>query len=97
MNEIIVKTMELIDVLESSSIVKEIILCKEKLLKDKNFLMLMEEYHNNNDSNIKEMLYQNETYRDYLENYQKLFFIVLKINNKYKNITNTRGCGNENY
>lgn len=97
MNEIIVKTMELVDALESSSIVKEIILCKEKLLKDKNFLTLMEEYHNNNDSNIKEMLYQNETYRDYLENYQKLFFIVLKINNEYKNITNTRGCGNENY
>lgn len=96
MNEIILKTYELIDELDKSSVVKELKLSKEMLITDKHILDMILDYRNTNDSKIKEELYKNEYYKTYMKNYNELFFMVMKINSYYKSVTDKRMCRNEN-
>ena len=94
MNNIIKKTYELIDTLDNSSLIKELSYYKDKVLNDKYILGLINKYNNsiNNDEkiNIKKELYNNINYKKYMENYNKLNYIIMDINNKIKKITNTK-------
>lgn len=96
MNEIILKTYELIDELDKSSVIKELKLSKEMLITDKHILDMILDYRNTNDPKIKEELYKNEYYKTYMKNYNELFFMVMKINSYYKSVTDKRMCRNEN-
>ena len=95
MNEIILKTYELIDELDKSSVVKELKLSKEMLITDKHILDMILDYRNTNDPKIKEELYKNEYYKTYMKNYNELFFMVMKINSYYKIVNDKRTCHNE--
>ena len=96
MSLIIEKTYELLDVLDNSELIKTLTISKEKLLKDKYLLSLIKQYQEetNNEKKIiiKKELYTNKTYKDYIDSYNELSYIVLKINNKYKEYTNTKSC-----
>ena len=94
MNEIMKKTYELIDVLDNSSLIKELSYYKDKVINDKYILDLINNY-NNSISNeekifIKKELYNNINYKKYIENYNKLNYIIMDINNRIKKITNTK-------
>lgn len=94
MNNIIKKTYELIDTLDNSSLIKELSYYKDKIINDKYILNLINEYNNSDNDeekiNIKKELYDNINYKKYMENYNKLNYIIMDINNRFKKITNTK-------
>ena len=94
MNNIIKKTYDLIDVLDNSSLIKELSYYKEKVINDKYILDLINKYNNSNNKEekitIKKELYNNINYKKYMENYNELNYIIMDINNRIKKITNTK-------
>lgn len=94
MNDIIKKTYELIDILDNSDIIKELSYYKDKIINDKYILDLINKYNNSNNNEeritMKKELYNNINYKKYMENYNKLNYIILDINNRIKKITNTK-------
>ena len=96
MSLIIEKTYDLLDVLDNSELIKKLTNSKEKLNKDDEVLSLIQKINNehNNDKKIelKKQLHRNKTYKDYIDSYTELSYIILKINNQYKKYTNTKGC-----
>ena len=96
MSLIIEKTYELLDVLDNSELIKKLTLSKEKLLNNDKLLSLIKQYQEETSNEkkimIKQELYNDKIYKDYIEAYNKLSLIILKINNKYKEYTNTQTC-----
>ena len=96
MSQIIEKTYELLDTLENSNLIKTLTTSKEKLLKDKYLLSLINTYNieteNEKKIKLKQELYSNKVYKDYIDSYNELSYIILKINNKFKEYTNTKNC-----
>ena len=96
MSLIIEKTYNLLDVLENSELIKKLTSSKEKLNKDDEVLSLIKKINNEQNNEIKialkKELYNNKNYKDYIDYYNELSYIVLKINNQYKKYTNTKGC-----
>jgi len=96
MSLIIEKTYNLLDVLDNSELIKKLTSSKEKLNKDDEVLSLIKKINQelNNEKKIilKKELYNNKKYKDYIDLYNELSYIVLKINNQYKKYTNTKGC-----
>ena len=94
MNNIIKKTYDLIDVLDNSTLIKELSYYKEKVLNDKYILNLINKYNNSNNNEekitMKKELYNNINYKKYMDNYNKLNYIIMDINNRIKKITNTK-------
>ena len=94
MSEIIYATYKLLDTLDNSSLIKNLTNYKNKLLKDTNLINLIKQYNNETDNeikiNIKKELYQNNDYKNYMKYYNELFYIILHINKKYSEYTNTK-------
>ena len=94
MNNIIKKTYDLIDTLDNSSLIKELSYYKDKVINDKYILDLINKYNNSTNNvekiTMKKELYNNINYKKYMENYNKLNYIILDINNRIKKITNTK-------
>ena len=94
MNNIIKKTYDLIDTLDNSLLIKELSYYKDKVINDKYILDLINKYNNSNNNEekitIKKELYNNINYKKYMENYNKLNYIIMDINNRIKKITNTK-------
>lgn len=99
MSEIIEKTYKLLDTLDNSEVIKKLTKHKEKILQDEAVLSLVKKYNNEENINekiaLKQKLYNNEDYKKYMEAYIELSLIVLKINKKYAEYTNTKGCINK--
>ncbi len=97
MNKIIKKTYELISVLENSDIIKNIQKYKLKVMLSPRLISLIDKAKNEDISDkqlieIKKELYQDENYKNYIDNYNKLNYIVLEINSRYKKIIATKNC-----
>jgi len=96
MSLIIEKTYNLLDVLDNSELIKKLTSSKEKLQKDDKVLSLIKEINKELNNKIKielrKELYNNKNYKDYMDSYNELSYIILKINNKFKEYTNTKGC-----
>ena len=94
MNNIIKKTYELIDTLDNSNLIKELSYYKDKIINDKYILNLINKYNNSNNNEekitMKKELYNNINYKKYMDNYNKLNYIIMDINNRIKKITNTK-------
>ena len=94
MNNIIKKTYDLIDTLDNSLLIKELSYYKDKIINDKYILDLINKYNNSNNNEekitIKKELYNNINYKKYMENYNKLNYIIMEINIRIKKITNTK-------
>ena len=94
MNNIIKKTYDLIDTLDNSNLIKELSYYKDKVINDKYILNLINKYNNSNNNEekitMKKELYNNINYKKYMDNYNKLNYIIMDINNRIKKITNTK-------
>ena len=95
MSKIIEKTFELLDELDNSETIKNLVISKNKLLNNKKALSLIEKYKISQEYNklkIKKELYQINDYKLYMESYNELSMIVMKINKKFKEYTFQRKC-----
>ena len=100
MSEIIEKTYKLIDTLDESDLIKNLTYYKEKLLSNKEVLSLVQKINQENNNEIKislkKKLYNIDDYKNYMKYYNELYYIILKINKKYSEYTNTKeGSCNE--
>ena len=91
-----IKTYELIDVIDNSYLIKELEYYKDKILSNKELCSLIDKGNKEvNDyvlMEIKKELYTYLEYKKYMELYNELNFIVMDINNKYKSLFNERSC-----
>ena len=96
MNEVIEKTYDLIDELDNSIIIKEILLYKKEITDNKEIQELLSRGNNLGDDyalkSIKEKLYSYKEYKKYMENYTKLRYITMDINNKINSLINNKSC-----
>lgn len=97
MHKIMEKTFELIDVIDDSEMMKELEKYKRQVLKNKEIQELLKVGNNTSieyeQLEIKKKLYEYPEYRGYMKYYDELMFLVLKINQGFKNFTkNGRRC-----
>ena len=95
MHKIIAKTHELIATLEASDIIQNLTFYKERVISNKKLMSLIEKGKNSENQElieIKKELYSNADYKNYIDNYNELYYIVLKINKNYNKITSNRSC-----
>ena len=96
MSEIINATYKLLDTLDNSEVIKKLTKYKEIIKQDEEVLSLVKKINNEDNPEIKvelkKKLYSNIAYKNYIDAYNELFYIVLKINNKLKEYTNTKEC-----
>ena len=101
MSEIIEKTYKILDTLDNSELIKNLTYYKEKLLSNKEVLSLVKKINKENNNKtkltLKKKLYDIEEYKHYMDSYNELYYIVLKINKKYSEYTNTKenSCNKE--
>ncbi len=96
MSVIVDKTYELLDTLDSSSLIKNLTKYKNKVLNNKELLKEIQETKKETDKDkiiVKRVsLYHNNDYKMYMKYYNELSLIILKINKKYKEYTKTSTC-----
>lgn len=96
MNEIMEKTYLLIDELDKSDIIKNITFYKERIISNEEIRELVDKGNNSNDEyvirDIKKKLYEYLDYKEYMDNYNKLMYIVMDINNRFNKIIDSKNC-----
>ena len=94
MSEIIEKTYKLLDTLDNSEVIKKLTYYKEKLSQDEEVISLVKRINNEKDNlkkiTLRKELYNNKSYKNYMDAYNELNLIVLKINKKFSEYTNTK-------
>ena len=94
MSEIIEKTYKLLDALDNSEVIKKLTQYKEKIQQDEEGLSLVKKINNEHNPETKialrKKLYSNSDYQKYMESYNELNLIVMKINKKLMEYTNTK-------
>ena len=96
MNEIMIKTYEFIDVLDSSKLILDLVKYRDIILKDKDLRKLINEGNSTNDEylllDIKRRLYKNDDYKNYMDKYNELMYIVMNINQRYNKLLGKGSC-----
>ena len=96
MNEIMEKTYDLIDELDASDIIKNITFYKTKIMNNDDIRELINKGNNTLDDyvimDLKKRLYKYDEYKNYMDNYNKLMYIVMDINNRLNKIINNKNC-----
>ena len=96
MNEIMEKTYVLIDELDKSDIIKDITFYKERIMNNDKIRELVSKGNNTDDEyiirEIKQNLYTYDDYKNYMDNYNKLMYIVMDINNRLNKLINNKSC-----
>ena len=96
MNEIMKKTYELIDVLEESDLISELTSCKEKIINNLELSKLISKGNSTKDEylllDIKRKLYKNSDYKNYMDKYNELMYIVMNINSRYNKLLGKGSC-----
>lgn len=94
MDNIITSTYNFLDALDNSEMIKNLTTSKKNLESNNHILSLVKEYNKEsspeNKLKIKKELYLNNDYRMYMNCYNELSFLTLKINKQYKKYTNTK-------
>ena len=94
MSEIIEKTYNLLDTLDNSEVIKKLTKYKEVIKQDEEVLSLVKRINNELDNSkkieLRKQLYSNINYKNYMDSYNELNLIVLKINKKFSEYTNTK-------
>ena len=88
MHDIILKTYELIDALDDSDLIVNLTKYKELVVKDRNLMILLDRGNNSSDveeiRKIKQELYSNDNYKNYMQYYNELFYIIIHNNDNCK-------------
>ena len=96
MNEIMKKTYELIDVLEESDLISELTNYKEKIINNLELSKLISMGNSTKDEylllDIKRKLYKNSDYKNYMDKYNELMYIVININSRYNKLLGKGSC-----
>ena len=96
MNEIMEKTFELIDVLDESSLIYNLTKYKNKIINNKELSELIREGNNTSDEylllDIKRRLYKYDDYKNYMNYYNELMYIVMDINSRCNKLLGNGGC-----
>ena len=96
MDNIIKKTKDLIKAFEESSLIHNLDYYKERVVLNKPLLELINKYNNSKDNyeklSLKQEIYKDNNYREYMKYYNELFFYILKINKKFREYTLDRRC-----
>ena len=96
MHEIMRATYELIDELDKSDLIKDLTFYKDKVLGNKELCELINEGKNCDDKyllmDIKRSLYKNSDYKNYINSYNQLFYIVMNINQRYNKLLKDKSC-----
>lgn len=96
MNEIMKKTYELIDVLESSELMKDIDMYRRRIENNKELSSLIQEGNSVDDEyvllDIKRRLYKNSDYKNYMNKYNELMYLVMDINQRYNELLGKGSC-----
>lgn len=96
MNNIIKQTINFLNILDNSDLIKDLTFYKKELLKDEELIKKINKLNNTEDiiqkMNLKKELYQNKYYQKYMEKYDELTFLILKINKKYNSLLGQRSC-----
>ena len=82
----------LIESLDSSTLVKDIKELNKKIEEDKNLSKLLEDYSKYPTKELKEKIMDNELFREYKVKETDLNILILEINKKLKNISKKGGC-----
>ena len=94
MSEIINATYNFLDTLDNSDLIKNLTIYKNKLLQDKDILTKIDNLKKETDNfkiiELRKEIYNNKDYNEYIKNYNELSFIILKINKKYSEYTDTK-------
>ena len=94
MSDVIMATYKFLDNLDKTDLIKNLTESKNKLLTNKDILNkidnLKKEHDNTKIINLRKEIYNNKDYSEYIKNYNELSFIILKINKKYSEYTNTK-------
>ena len=96
MDNIIEKTKNLINAIDNSELMSNLDYYKKRVLLNKNILDLINKYNNSNLTqekiSLKEEIYRDNNYREYMKCYNELFYYILKINKKFREYTSSKGC-----
>lgn len=96
MNKIMEKTFELIDVLEASELIIKLIEYKDKISNNRELCELIREGNSTDDKylllDIKRRLYKNSDYKNYMDKYNELMYLVMNINSRYSKLLGKGSC-----
>ncbi len=96
MGIIIDKTYQFLDTLDNSDLIDNLAKYKHKLLDNKELLKEINRLKKEKEPNKliagRKRIYENNDYKMYMKYYNELSFLILRINNKYKEYTNTHNC-----
>lgn len=96
MNKIMEKTYELIDVMEKSDLIYDIGVYRDRIIKNKELSDLIKEGNFTSDEymllDIKRKLYKYNDYKNYIDKYNELMYIVMDINYRYNKLLGKGGC-----
>lgn len=95
--ELNIKIYNFLENLKNDSLIQEYIEQKKRVLENKDLLKKVEKIHNLDIYSeeykcIKHELFQNNEYKKYLELENKVFYLILEINQELKTLTGKRGC-----
>ena len=94
MSDIVLATYNFLDTLDSSNLIKKLTKYKNRLMNNKLLLDEIESLKKEVDNNIiidkRKKLYKNNDYKMYMKYYNELLLIVLRINKKFREYTNTK-------
>jgi hypothetical protein len=97
MHKIIEATYELIDELDNSDIIKNITFYRDRIKNNLEVCSLIEKSKNTDDKyiimDIRRKLYSNSDYKNYIDSYNQLYYIVMNINKRLNKLVNNRRCG----
>ena len=79
--------------LDNSSVIKEYLKSKDKVMNNKELVELINKYHNTMDENIKSEIIKNEDFLEYKKHENDVNFLILEINKILKDITKKGGHG----
>ncbi len=94
MSEIVEATYRFLDNMDKSNLIKNLTKYKTKLLNNKDILSKINNLKKETENNIiiskRKEIYGSTDYTNYMKYYNELSLIVMRINKKYKEYTNTR-------
>ena len=93
MNDIMDKTYKLIDILDNSDIIHNLTFYKDKIMNNKEIQLLIDKGNSIDDEYlIRIKLYKYDDYKNYMDNYNKIMYVVMDINNRMRSLTKDRNC-----
>lgn len=95
-DDILLQLDKVINTLDQSRLIKELIDTKNKIYSDKILKLKIDSYHQNPyQESLKKEIYQNDSFMEYKHLENEVYFLILEINQKLKQLIEEKSCKNE--